>query len=68
MKITLADINANGNCINGIRKWTAQHGISFREFAKDGIEVEALSHINDPMLTDCIEKLKNQQEKQNGRK
>ena len=50
-----------GLCVSGQRRFCAQHGIDFRDFVRNGTDIEKLAHVDDLNLTLAIEAAKNRE-------
>lgn len=58
MRLRLEDGIEIGLCWRGQRRFCEAHGIDFRDFAKNGIDVENLTHIEDANLKKTIAHMK----------
>lgn len=61
-RITLDDCRAvpsfgkkSGYCARGMRLWAEQNKLDFKDFLKNGIEIEKLRATNDPLALNIIE-------------
>lgn len=66
-KVTPKDCFKVGLCISGQRRFLTRHGFDFREFVKDGIEIERFKDINDGNLMRAINAA-NEREADDGRR
>lgn len=57
MKLRLEDGIGIGLCWRGQRRFCQAHGIDFKDFVKNGIDVEKLAHIEDANLQRAIKRL-----------
>lgn len=55
--ITVKDALDAGYCVKGQREWFKARGLSFRDFARDGISVEYIRSLNDAMGNDIIRRM-----------
>lgn len=58
MKLRLEHGIRLGLCWKGQRRFCEAHGIDFRDFAKNGIDVDKLAHIDDANLQRALGSLK----------
>lgn len=55
MRIHVRHVRAAGMCGPGLRLWAAYAQIDLREFCRDGIEVDAFSHLaEDPFVVRAL--------------
>jgi len=52
--ITARDLQANGFCARGSRRWFEEHGLDYRAFLKDGITASALLATGDGMAEEAV--------------
>lgn len=53
--ITMADLEANGTCARGARRWFINNGFDFKAFLKDGIPSSSLLSTGDAMAVRTVE-------------
>lgn len=54
MIVRLEDMHAVDFCNRGARQWFAQHGISWADFVRDGIDSNILIDTGDAMAADVV--------------
>lgn len=52
--VTVTDMRRAGYCASGIRGWFEQHDLDFRDFLKNGIDIETIREIGDGHATRFI--------------
>jgi len=57
MKIQIRDVTKHGYCVSGIKYFCRLHGIDFKSFVKNGIDVENVIDIDDAMLKQVLNKI-----------
>jgi hypothetical protein len=45
--VTIEDVRAAGYCVSGARTWFRQHGLSFRDFMREGVPISTLEATGD---------------------
>ena len=55
MRLTARDAKKVGLCVSGQKVFCETHGIDFRRFLREGIDVSELEHIEDDNLRMAIE-------------
>lgn len=63
--VTIAHVRAAGLCVNGSRAWFVRHGLDFRAFLRDGLDVDTLLATGDAMalrVVNCARQQRNEQE------
>lgn len=54
-RITLSDLRVGGYCVDGSRRWFEAQQLDFRDFIRNGIDVETVRPIDDPIVRRCIQ-------------
>lgn len=54
---TAQDAKRHGFCISGVKKVAKKHNVDFRSFIKNGITVEELRSLNDPLANQFAQKI-----------
>lgn len=55
-RLTIQDCQAAGYCvIPGVRDWCRAHNIDFRDFVKNGMDLDAARAMNDGMANRAIQ-------------
>lgn len=54
MIVRLEDMHSIDFCNRGARLWFAQHGISWADFVRDGIDADVLLDTGDAMAADVV--------------
>lgn len=55
MKITVAHARSLSYCLTGVRRVCSKYGLDFRAFLREGIDEDALRHIDDAQVQKLIE-------------
>lgn len=55
--VTITDVRRAGYCAPGIRTWFESMGLDFRDFLKNGIDIERLRETGDGHALTLIERL-----------
>ena len=63
-KVTVQHCQQLGYCMKSVRPWFAQHQLDFRDFVRNGIDVEPLLATDDEFARKIVEHA--QKEPQNG--
>lgn len=66
-KVTPQDCFKVGLCLPGQRRFLTRHGFDFREFVRDGIDIDRFSEIEDNNLERAINAAK-EREAEDGRR
>lgn len=53
--ITMRDLECNGMCARGVRRWFIDQGLDFKEFLKNGISSLELSGTGDGLGIKAVE-------------
>ena len=54
MIVRLEDMHAIDFCNRGARQWFKEHGLSWADFVRDGLEAETLLATGDAMAADVV--------------
>lgn len=52
--VAIARMRYGGYCVRGMREWFALHGLDFRDFLCNGIQVSVVEPINDEFVQRLI--------------
>lgn len=67
MKMYITDARELGICISGIKKMAEDHGIDFKDYVRNGVDISKVEHIDDDNMRRTIEVAKkNRQEEADG--
>lgn len=59
MKIYMSDLRINGMCSRGARQFFLSKGWGWRDFLKNGIDLEKVEKANDAMAQQVVEYVRN---------
>lgn len=55
--ITLAEMRAQGVCVFGIRRWLTSRGLSLKDVAQNGLDVDFVLESEDKQAIDFLERI-----------